>query len=221
MMKTALIVGASGLVGKQCLYRLLEEKEYLKVIALVRKEMNVKHHKLEQVIVNFDEMNKYSDYMKADDVYCCLGTTIGVAKTQENFRKVDYDYPLKVAEFALRNGAVQYLLISALGASKTSTIFYSRVKGELEESIAKIGYSSFHIFRPSMLLGDRKEFRLGELIGKGVMKAIGFLLIGPLAKYKAIEGIIVAKAMVKTALKNETGIHFHESDEIRKISNAK
>lgn len=219
-MRTALIIGATGLVGKQCLYQLLEEKEYLKVVALVRKEMNIKHHKLEQIIVNFDELEKHENSIQADDIFCCLGTTIGVAKTQENFRKVDYDYPLKVAELALKNGAKQYMLVSAMGASKTSSIFYCRIKGELEESIAKLGYSSFHVFRPSMLMGDRKEFRSGEIIAKYLMKVIGFLFIGPLAKYKAIEGIVVAKAMVRTALKKVDGIHFYQSNEIKKIATA-
>jgi len=216
-MRTALIVGSTGLVGKQCLYQLLEDKEYLKVVALVRKEMPIKHHKLEQIIVNFDELEKYSTAMKVDDVFCCLGTTIGVAKTQENFRKVDYDYPLKVAELAFKNGANQYMLVSSMGASKTSSIFYSRVKGELEESIAKLSYSSFHVFRPSMLLGDRNEFRFGEIIGKYVMKIMGVLFIGPLAKYKAIQGIVVAKAMVRTAIKNISGNHIYLSDEIQRL----
>lgn len=216
-MKTALIIGATGLVGKQCLYQLLEEKEYIRVVALVRKEMTIKHHKLEQVLVNFDELEKYEQAMNVDDVFCCLGTTIAVAKTQENFRKVDYDYPLNIAELALKNGAKQFMLVSSMGASKSSSIFYSRVKGELEESIAKLGYSSFHVFRPSMLIGERKEFRLGEVIGKYVFKVVGPLMQGPLAKYRAVKGIVVAKAMVRTAIKNITGNHIHLSDEIQKL----
>ena len=216
-MRTALIVGATGLVGKQCLYQLLEEKEYIKVVALVRKEMTIKHHKLEQVIVNFDELEKYENAMKVDDVFCCLGTTIAVAKTQENFRKVDYDYPLRVAELALKNGAKQYMLVSSMGASKTSTIFYSRVKGELEESVAKLGYPSFHVFRPSILMGERIEFRFGEIIGKYLFKVVGPLMQGPLAKYRAVNGIVVAKAMVRMAIKNISGNHIHLSDEIQKL----
>jgi len=216
-MRTALIVGATGLVGKQCLYQLLEDKEYLKVFALVRKEINIKHHKLEQVIVNFDELEKYEYAMKVDDVFCCLGTTIGIAKTQENFRKVDFDYPVKIAELTLKNGANQFMLVSSMGASKNSSIFYSRVKGEVEEAIAKIGFKAFHIFRPSMLMGDRTDFRFGEIIGKYLMKVIGILFFGPLKKYKGIQGIVVAKAMVRTSQKNISGNHIHLSDEIQKI----
>lgn len=216
-MKTALIVGATGLVGKNCLYQLLETKEYSRVIALVRKPLAIKHHQLEQVIVDFDQLEHYKDKMTADDVFCCLGTTIGVAGSQENFRKVDFDYPLQVAEICLKNGAQQFLLVSAMGANAASSIFYNKVKGEIENAIDKLNYSSLQIFQPSLLLGNRKEVRVGELIGKVVMKGLGFLFIGPLKKYKAIEAETVAKAMVKAALQANKGKRVFQSDEIASL----
>lgn len=218
-MRTALIVGATGLIGKNCLYQLLETKEYTKVIALVRKPMAVKHHQLEQLVVDFDQLETVKDKMIADDVFCCLGTTIRVAGSQENFRKVDFDYSLAVAKICLQRGAHQFLLVSAMGANHMSAIFYNKVKGEIERAIEELHYPSFQIFRPSLLLGNRKEIRVGELIGKVVMKAIGFLFIGPLKKIKAIEGEMVAKVMVKVALQGNSGKRIIQNDEILKLSN--
>jgi uncharacterized protein YbjT (DUF2867 family) len=216
-MRTALIVGATGLIGKCCLYELLENTSYTKVIALVRKPLAIKHHQLQQFMVNFDELDTLTNELVADDVFCCLGTTIKVAGSQENFRKVDLEYPLTVAELTLHNGATQFLLVSAMGANAQSSIFYNRVKGEVEERIGALGFRSFHIFQPSLLLGARKEFRLGEIIVKAVMKGLSFLFIGPIKKYKAIPGATVAKAMVTIALQQKEGVYTYESDSISSI----
>lgn len=217
-MKTALVIGASGLVGRQCIYQLIEEKHYIKVIALLRTEVNIKHHKLEQVIVDFDRLDKFTDKINADDIYCCMGTTIKTAGSNENFRKVDFEYPLNTALLAHKNGASQFLLVSSMGADKDSSVFYTRVKGELEEALSKTGYKSVHIFRPSLLLGDRKEFRLGELIAKKIMSMISFGFIGYLSKYKPVKDIAVAKAMVKIGVEANEGIHIYESDQIQKMA---
>jgi uncharacterized protein YbjT (DUF2867 family) len=216
-MKTALIAGATGLVGKACLYQLLENNEYSRVVALVRRPIAIKHPKLHQVIVDFDNLEKHKSEIVADAVFCCLGTTIKVAGSQENFRKVDHDYPLAIATIAFNNGATQFLLVSALGANKNSSIFYNRVKGEIESAIIQLGYPTVNIFRPSLLLGHRNQFRLGEMIGKIVMRVVRILLIGPLSKYKAIADITVAKAMVRISLNNETGIHIYPNNMIQKI----
>jgi uncharacterized protein YbjT (DUF2867 family) len=217
-MKTALLVGASGLVGKQCLYRLLGEPEYRKVIIWVRKELPLKHTKLEQVVVNFDELENYAGTLAADDVFCCLGATFKAAKTNENFRKVDLVYPLHVAGLALKNGARQFLLVSALGASVHASAFYTRLKGDTEELIGKLGYPALHIFRPALLLGHRYEFRPKEFLNGKLMHAIRFLFVGPLLKYKAIDAAVVATAMVRTALQNQTGTYIHESDEMQRTA---
>lgn len=219
-MRTALVAGATGLIGKHCIYRLLESPEYTRVIALTRKPLTIKHHKLHQVMVDFDNLDAVKEELIADDVFCCLGTTIKVAGSQENFKKVDFGYPLKLAQLCQQQGARQYLLVSAMGANSQSSIFYSRVKGELENAISGLHYNSFQVFRPSLLMGDRKEVRIGEIIGKVLMKATGFLFIGPLKKYKAIQGETVAKVMVKAALMKTSGKRIWLNDEMIETASA-
>ncbi len=213
-MKTALIAGSTGLIGKQLLQLLLDDAYYGKVKAITRKPLDMQHPKLENIVLNFDSLAESSEALQADDVFCCLGTTIRIAKTKEAFRKVDYDYPVNLATVTKSLGATQYLLISALGADKSSSVFYNRVKGEVEEAIKSISFASYHIFRPSLLLGDRIEERAGEGAATTFFKIFGFLV--PL-KYKAIESIKVARAMLATAKGNQTGFHIHESIELQKF----
>lgn len=211
-MKTAVIIGAGGLVGKACLYGLLEAKEYTRVVAVVRKPLPVKSDKLFQLVINFDHPELHQAELVGDDVFCCLGTTIKVAGSQENFRKIDYSYPLQLAKILLKNGASQFMLVSAMGANSTSGIFYNRVKGELEQAIIGLGFTAVKIFRPSLLLGHRNEFRFGERIAQGIMLVTGWLFIGPLRQYKAIPAATVGKAMVKGALNNVGGVCFYPND---------
>lgn len=213
--RTALIAGASGLIGNHCLRFLLEDETYSSVVALVRKSLPVKHQKLRQHIVNFDKLEDAS-VPEADDIFCCLGTTIKKAGSQTEFRKVDLDYPVRVAKLACQNGAKQFLIVTAIGANKSSLIFYNMVKGEVEEAVKKIPFQSVHIFRPSLLLGEREEKRAGEKAGTILFNLAAPLFIGPLKKYKAIEGRVVAGAMVQCAKKNAAGIHIHESNGIQK-----
>ena len=158
--KTALIIGATGLVGKFCLSYLLNENAYERVIAISRKPIGFTHPKLNNIVCDFDHLAKHQAEIKADDIYCCLGTTIAVAGSREAFTKVDYTYPLQVAQMAKQNGATQFLLVSALGADKNSKIFYSKIKGELEEAIQKLNFNSTYIFQPSLLSPlDRSSVR--------------------------------------------------------------
>lgn len=212
-MKTAIIAGASGLVGKLCLFQLLETDQYSRVTALVRKPLPLKHHKLHQLVVDFDHLNDCKDELFANDVFCCLGTTIKVAGSQENFKKVDYYYPLELAVLTKQNGADTFMLISAMGANKDSSIFYNKTKGEIEHAIDTLDFNSFGILRPSLLLGDRNEFRLGEQIASIVMRVFGWLMVGPLKKYKAIHAGTVAKAMVNIAQdSSHSGMNIYKND---------
>jgi len=213
-MKTALIAGSTGLIGKQLLQLLLNDAAYGKVKAVTRKPLDIQHPKLENIVLNFDALTESGEVLQADDVFCCLGTTIRIAKTKEAFRKVDYDYPVNLASVTKSLGATQYLLISALGADKSSSVFYNRVKGEVEEGIKAISFTSFHIFRPSLLLGDRIEERAGEGAATTFFKIFGFLV--PL-KYKAIESIKVARSMLAIAKASQAGFHIHESIELQKF----
>ncbi len=219
--KTALLAGATGLVGGLCLNYLLNEDSYSKVKIFLRRKLNISNPKLEKYIINFDKLEEQSNLVEADDIFCCLGTTIKKAGTQENFKKVDFEYPLKFAKTGLENGAKHFSLVSSLGADKYSKIFYNRVKGELEEELKKINYQSINIYRPSLLLGKRNEFRLGEKFGMVVMKLLGFTLQGKLKKYRAINADTVASVMVKNAQKDLKGINIFESDKIQKLSEIK
>lgn len=209
--KTALIAGATGLTGGHLLDLLLQDDTYSKVIVLVRRTIKKVNPKLQQVITDYSNLDELGDQLKADDVFCCLGTTIKKAGSQEAFYKVDHDYPLAVAEKCLALGAKQYLLISAMGADKGSLIFYNRVKGEVERNISALGYPTLHIMRPSLLLGDRAESRFGEAVGEVALKAVSFLMVGKLRNYKAIKALDVACAMQYFAQQPGEGVHIHES----------
>lgn len=199
--KTAVIAGSSGLVGNALLKKLLDSDLYSKVTVLVRSQVPIEHPKLQQSIVNFSQLTAHE--LECDDVFCCLGTTMKTAGSKDAFRLVDYDFPVNLATVAKAAGAKRFFLVSAAGADANSRIFYSKVKGQTEAAISAIEFSSVYIFRPSMLLGNRKEFRLGEYIGKMLMKSLSFLI--PSA-YKGIEAEQVAQSMLLCALKNETGV---------------
>ncbi len=211
-MRTAVIAGASGLTGKLCLYYLLEHEEYTRVVSLVRKPIPIKHPKLEQVVIDFNKPELIS--VAGDDVFCCLGTTIKKAGSQENFRKVDFEYPLALAKQLLINGAKQLMLISAMGADKKSAVFYNRVKGETESAVSGLGFKAVKIFRPSILLGSRDEFRPGEWVAQVILKPLSVLFVGPLKKYKPVTAETVAMAMVNVALNKDEGVHIYENDRL-------
>jgi uncharacterized protein YbjT (DUF2867 family) len=216
--KTALIAGATGLVGGQCLNLLLEDNAYNKVIALVRRPLGIGHAKLSELVVDFERLDDYADRLTCDDLFCCLGTTIAIAKSQEAFRRVDHDYPVKLANLARANACDQFLLVSSLGANPASSVFYSRVKGEVERDVSRLDFSGIHIFRPSLLLGERRELRLKEQIAESIASVLQFMFFGPLRQYKPIEASAVAAAMIEVAKQNRDGIHIYESQQIQKIA---
>ena len=208
MNKTALIAGASGLTGGYLLNLLLESPEYSSVIAYVRKSSGLTHPKLKEIVVDWETLQ---EPVAAEDIFCCLGTTIKKAGSQEAFRRVDYNYPLQLAQLQYRGGSQQFLLVSAMGADAKSSIFYSRVKGELENALQSIGYKSLLIFRPSFIAGPRKESRTGEKIGLAIFSILSPLFIGPLKKYAPIQAEHIARAMLRTAQKNEQGTKLYDS----------
>jgi uncharacterized protein YbjT (DUF2867 family) len=218
--KSALLVGASGLVGRYCLHFLLEEPAYTQVVVLVRRSLSLTHAKLVQHVVDFSELETVGECLTADDVYCCLGTTIKKAGTQDAFRKVDFDYPIKIAALTQHCGAEQFLLVSSLGADPHSRVFYSRVKGEVEEAIQKISFTTINILRPSLLLGERTEQRTGEKVGAFIISGLNPVLVGPFRKYRAIQALDVAKAMVRTAQMDFKGLNIFESQRIQEIADS-
>lgn len=217
--KTALLAGATGLIGSQLLLRLLEDTSYGKVIALSRKPMSIHHPKLEVRIVTLATLSEIAATLKADDWFCTLGTTIKQAGSQEAFRRVDYEYPMALGQQAVASGAQQYLIVTAIGASAASSIFYSMVKGEVERDLGLLPIPVIQLFRPSQLLGERKELRPGERWAGVLMKVINPLLRGPLRKYRAIRAEVVAAAMIKAAntQQHTSGIHVYEGDQIVRL----
>lgn len=217
MGKIALIAGASGLVGKELLQLLLKGQEYDKVVALVRNPSNITNTKLDEMIIDFEKIEKIERLPQIDDVFCCLGTTIKKAKTKEAMTRIDVDFPLALARLGKVHKAKQYLVISSMGADPTSSVFYSRMKGRLEEELKQLGYPTLQIFRPSLLLGKRQEFRFGEGVATAIMPVISRLLVGPLAKYRAIEAHTVAAGMYRAANLNKIGVVVYLSDEIERV----
>lgn len=217
MGRTALVAGASGLVGGHVLRCLLEDPEYERVTVLARRDLPIAHKKLEQRVLAFDRLAQMADFPRVHDVFCCLGTTIKRAGSQEAFRKVDHALVVELARVAVRHRASQFLLVTALGADPRSRLFYNRVKGEVEEAVRRFAFDAIHIFRPSLLLGKRTESRPAERMAVMVSPLIAWAFVGPLARYRPIKAERVARAMVRTARQATRGVHVHESDEIRRL----
>lgn len=216
--KSAILVGASGLVGGELLSLLLDAKEYNKVIVFGRRSLNLKHPKLDEIIIDFEQLDQYKESIRVNEVYCCLGTTIKKAKSKEAFKKVDVDYVLGLGKIAKEMGVEKFLLISSMGANQQSVVFYSKMKGLVEEGLKGIGFNSLHIFRPSLLLGQRQEVRSGETAAAFLSKGLSFLLIGGLRKYKPIQAKVVAKGMYNAAQSTNAGYHTYMSDDIFDMS---
>ena len=210
----AVLLGASGLIGSSLLGQLLASPHYSEVLVLVRKPLNQQHPKLKVLVVDFDKLNDYAENLKTDVVFCCLGTTKKKTPDQENYRKIDYQYPLDMGWIAYTNGAAQYHLVSSLGANPQSSIFYSRLKGEVERDLKTIPFKTIHIYRPSLLDGEREESRLGERLMIYAMRALNPLLIGSLKKYRSIRIDRVAAAMLNQSLVDKRGIFIHQSDQL-------
>lgn len=215
MKKTALLLGATGLIGSNCLNYLLADNSYDLVKVFSRRSLNRTHPKLKEYISNFNQIEENKEVIFCDDLFCCLGTTIKKAGSKENFKLVDFEYPYIAAKLALANGAKQFLLVSSIGADAKSKNFYLRVKGEVEDAISNLSFNTVLIFRPSLLLGSRNEIRPAEKIGGAAAKILSLFFFGGLKKYKPIEAKNVAKAMVIFANGNYGGVKIIQSDEIK------
>ena len=217
-MKRVIVAGASGLVGCELLNLLLDNDKIDEVVALVRRPLPLSNIKLVQILTNFDSLGEIKNDLKGDALYCCLGTTKNKTPDESDYRKVDHDYPVALAKLASENKVSQFHLISALGADPNSGIFYNKLKGETERDIKEIPFRAIYIYQPSLLTGDRKEKRQVEKLAISLMKIINPLLAGSLKKYKSIQAITVAKAMINQTFKNEEGIHTYPSDTITQLA---
>jgi len=217
--KTALVFGATGLIGAHIVQELLAHESYQKVLLFVRKPLNIQNEKVQEIITDYDHLDKVKDRLVGDDLFISLGTTMAKAGSKEAFYKVDYKYIFNVAQLAAQNNIKHLLLVSSMGADKNSSIFYTKVKGELEQAIQNLNIPTISIFRPSLLLGDREEKRFGERIFTTLSTYLSFLYFGPFKKYTPIKASKVAKTMVMVA--NETqnsNIEIYESETINHYS---
>jgi uncharacterized protein YbjT (DUF2867 family) len=214
-MNVAVIAGASGLVGRECLDLLL--KRYDSVTSLVRKPAGRLHPRLVERRIDFERLDTI-EIPHGAHVYSALGTTIKKAGSEAAFRRVDFDYPRMLAGRAAAAGGVKFMLVSSVGADRTSGNFYLRVKGELEEAVAAMPLDAALFFRPSVLMGDRQERRPAEAIGVAVARAVAFALLGPLRKYRPIRAGTVARAMVSAASSDARGVHIYHHDEMLRLA---
>ena len=214
---TATLIGATGLIGSYLLEELLHDPSFDTVKILIRRPIDISDAKLEKKIVDFNDNDSLLIAMaNSDVVFCSIGTTNWKTKgDKEAYRRIDYDIPVKAARFCKITGCEKFVLVSSVGANTKARGFYLKLKGEIEEAIQTVGLNSVHVMRPSMLLGNRKEFRFGEKVGAPLIKAFSFLLS---SKYKPIQARDVARAMVAAAKKNDEGFFVHEYKDIKQMS---
>lgn len=205
--RTALVAGATGLVGGECLQQLLASPEYSRVIVVTRRPLATASRKLHEVVIDFAELEGARSRLRADHVFCALGTTIRKAGSQDKFREVDFDYPRRLAELALAAGATHFSLVSALGASAASRVFYSRVKGELEDEVRGMDWPSLCLLRPSVIAGDRQESRPIERLMEHALR------FAP-RRWRPVPARDIAAAMIATALQGKAGLTVLESADI-------
>ncbi|BAK17924.1 NAD(P)H-binding protein [Solibacillus sp. FSL W7-1472] len=198
-MRSALVVGATGLVGSSLVKLLCESEEYAAVNVLSRRPLDFTHPKLVVKLCEFDQIAD-KDIEFAHEVFCCLGTTMKKAGSKQQFEKVDFEYPLTIAAIAKNRGVGHFIVISAMGANEKALAYYSQVKGKLEAELIKMDFPRLSIVRPSLITGDRQEFRLGETIGDKVLKVLNPILVGPLKKMHSIPATQIALAMKVIAL---------------------
>ncbi|WP_314588603.1 oxidoreductase [Paenibacillus terrigena] len=212
--KTALVLGASGLVGAALVEILATRDYYQQIHLLVRRPLQLASGRCIQHVIDMDELQRYNHLFEVNDVFCCLGTTIKKAKSREAFRRVDYEYPVEAGQLAAQHHVDGYYIVTAMGASSRSSIFYSRVKGEVEDKLASLQLRSLHIFRPSLLTGNREEYRFGERVAEKISPFLNPLLVGPLKNYRSIKASTVALSMALTAEKPVKGTYVHLSHQM-------
>jgi len=216
-MKTALLFGGTGLVGRELMKRLFEDWHYNELKVFVRKKMLIKHLHVDVIQIDFDSMNESAAMINGDDCFCALGTTMKKAGSQEAFRKVDYEYVMNIARIAKQNGVKKFLVVSSIGADPASSNFYLKTKGEMEMALRQLSFEELIIVRPSILMGKRTEFRLGERIGILFARILSPFMIGPIKRYRPIKAKTVARAMIKLA-NSSAGKIIYESNELRELA---
>jgi len=215
--RTALIAGATGLVGRHCLDAALATPQYRRVTALVRRAPARSDPRLDLLVTAFDRLPAM-DPVNATDAFCALGTTIATAGSRQAFAEVDLQHVTAFARFAREGGVRRFVLVSSVGASADASNFYLRVKGQAERAVGAIGFEQLDIIRPGLLLGARSESRPGEAVAQRLMPPLAFALVGPLRKYRPVSASTVGAAMIGTALAEHAGVRVLEYDLIRRMA---
>lgn len=218
-MRTAIILGATGLTGGYLLQEILGDPLYNKVILFSRSKVAVKDDKIEEHIIDMFKLDEYEELFQGDDVFCCIGTTKSNTPDEDTYRKIDFGIPAAAARLARKNGIPRFLVISALGADPTSNMFYNKTKGEMEQAVLANDINKTYIFQPSLIAGDRVESRFFENLAKNAMKVINPILGGSLKKYRSIHPETIAAAM-KVVAKNAYPKTRIESDQIKEIADS-
>jgi uncharacterized protein YbjT (DUF2867 family) len=196
MTKTAIILGASGATGGEVLQLLLADDRYSKVKLFSRSPIDSNNPKVEEHIINMFDLDKYTASFTADDVFCCIGTTKAKTPDKNTYYKIDYGIPATAAKLAKANGVANFIVVSAIGADKDSSIFYNRTKGQIEEAVLKENIANTHLLQPSLIVAKRKDSRVMEKLASGFMQLLNPLLFGGAAKFKSIKASAIAKTMV-------------------------
>ena len=215
--KTAIALGATGLTGGKLLEMLLEDEDYEKVKLFSRSSVGLSHPKIEEYLGDMLQLQAFEKEFVGDVVFCCIGTTKSKTPDKEVYKKIDFGIPKSAAELARNNNIGTFIVISALGANAKSNVFYNRVKGEMEEAVLATKIAETYILQPSLIGGNRKEKRFGELVFKQMMKLVNIVLVGPLDKFRSISPENIAKCMVWLA-KNEYDDVRIPSDKIKQIA---
>lgn len=212
-LRTALVIGSTGMVGRELVTQLCESSEFEQVISFVRRPSGFSHSKLQEHVVNFDQPESWKELLKGDVLFSCMGTTLAAAGSKASQYKVDYTYQYETARMAAENNVPVYVLVSSTGANANSALFYPKIKGQLDEAVQKLGFKSVQILRPGQLYGERQQKRSAELFAVKMMFAMNSL--GIFKKYRPIHASEVAKAMISAA--KRTGSNIFTLDELFKL----
>ena len=216
-MKTAVVFGSTGLVGSYLLNLLIDDDYYSNIKIFVRENSIINNPKIETIKIDFKKIDKYSEYIKGDDCFFCIGTTKKDTPDTNEYRRVEYEIPVKIGSIAKKNNIASFFYISSLGSTTKTKNTYLKNKGETEEFLKNLNFLRLSIIRPSLLLGSRNKFRLGEYVLQIIFKNLSFLFQGPLRKYRAIKAKDVAKAIVNISKNDFKKIYF-DSDNLQNLS---